>query len=73
MGSSGSPQPSDDGKLALVEFVAVDRSAFVGLLADTNPQIKVFIKGQSKREDIETEFKKYKKDFNLDQFGVMMP
>jgi hypothetical protein len=66
-------QMSDDGKHALVEFVAVDRAAFKDLLADTRPDVKVFVKGRSNRADIETEFKKHKKDFNLDRFGVMMP
>jgi hypothetical protein len=72
-----SPDPfepySDDGKLALVEFVAYSRDAFKDLLADTRPDIKVFIKGKDKREDIEKEFKKHKKDFNLDTFGTVAP
>src|SRR5690242_6245422 len=33
-------QMSDDGKLALVEFVARDRSAFSAILS--NPQVKAF-------------------------------
>ena len=64
---------SDDGKLALVEFVALDRKAFKDVLADLNPNVKVFLKGKDKREDIETEFKKHKKDFRLDQFGASVP
>jgi len=59
---------SDDGQLALVEFVAYDRAAFKDLLADSNPKIKVFIKGNDKRDDISAEFKKHKKDFHLDHF-----
>jgi hypothetical protein len=39
-------QLSNDGKLALVEFVARDRSAFSAILADKT--IKVFIKGKDK-------------------------
>jgi hypothetical protein len=66
-------QESDDGQLALVEFVAYSREAFKDLLADTRPEVKVFIKGKQKREDIEKEFKKYKKDFNLDSFGTVVP
>jgi hypothetical protein len=66
-------QVSDDGKLALVEFVALDRKAFEDVLADLNPNVKVFLKGKDKREDIETEFKKHKKDFRLDQFGAIVP
>ena len=64
---------SDDGQLALVEFVAYDRAAFKDLLADTNPKIKVFLKGKDKRDDIVAEFKKHKKDFDLDHFGVRVP
>jgi len=62
---------SDDGKFALVEFVARDRSAFKDILADTT--LKPFIKGVHKREDVLTEFQKYKKDFSFDHFGVRMP
>jgi len=44
-----SHQVSDDGKFALVEFVAYSRDAFKDLLADKNPDIKVFFKGIDKR------------------------
>ncbi len=54
-------QLSDDGKLALVEFVARDRSAFAALLADKTPGVKAFEKGKVKKDDIEAEFKKVKK------------
>jgi hypothetical protein len=66
-----SQQISDDGKSALLELVAQDRSAFQTVLNDK--QIKVFVKGTDKKDDIEKELKKYKKDFNLDRFGVVMP
>src|SRR5216684_724865 len=62
---------SDDGQHALVEFVAKDRAAFQQILADTT--IKSFLKGRDTRADIETEFKKYKKDFDFTHFGVRMP
>jgi hypothetical protein len=62
---------SDDGQHALVEFVAKDRSAFQQILADSS--VKSFLKGRDKREDIEAEFKKYKKDFDFTHFGVRMP
>jgi hypothetical protein len=64
---------SDDGKLALAEFVAVNRSAFKDLLADTRPQIKTFLKGRDKPEDIEVEFKKHKKNFDFSQLGAIVP
>ena len=60
----------DDG-IALVEYVARDRSAFTALLA--NPLLKCFVKGVHKRADVEAEFKKHKKDFDFNTFGVRMP
>lgn len=59
---------SDDGKFALVEFVAKDRSAFKSILADAT--IKTFLKSSAKPQDIQTEFKKYKKDFDFANFGL---
>src|SRR5258708_21474215 len=70
---------SDDGQFALVEFVARDAKAFDRILADMNVNINVntnvksFRKGQDKREDIEAEFRKHKKDFDFDHFGVRTP
>lgn len=63
-------QTSDDGKFALVEFVAADRTAFAQILGDTS--VKAFLKGASQRADILTEFQKHKKDFDLNNFGVRM-
>ncbi len=66
-------QVSDDGNFALAEFVALTRDGFKDLLADPNPSIKVFFKGRDKRSDIEAEFKKHKKNIDLNQFGVAVP
>jgi hypothetical protein len=65
-------QPSDDGKFALVEFVAQDPAAFRALLGDRDVKA-AFDKGKHKKEDIEKELKKYKHDFTLDNFGAVMP
>jgi hypothetical protein len=62
---------SDDGKFALVEFVAVDRGAFKALLADTT--ITAFLKGRDSAADVLTEFQKYKKGFTLDQLRTVVP
>jgi hypothetical protein len=62
---------SDDGTRALVEFVAIDRSAFQHILAD--PTVKAFLKGRDRREDLEAEFLRHKKNFNFALFGVRMP
>jgi hypothetical protein len=66
-----SHQISDDGRFALVEFLARDRKAFTAIFADKS--IKVFEKGKDKKDDIERELKKFKKDFDLSTFGTMHP
>ena len=60
---------SDDKKFALVELVAHDRKAFDAILKDTRTDVKKFdhVKG-AKKEDIEVEFRKYKKDFDFAKF-----
>ena len=64
-------QVSDDGKFALAEFVAVDRGAFSQLLASTDPNVKAFERGKHTRVEIETEFKKHRKNFSFDSFQPM--
>ena len=60
---------SDDKKFALLELVARDRKAFDAILKDTRIDVKKFdhLKG-AKKEDIETEFRKHKKDFDFAKF-----
>jgi hypothetical protein len=62
---------SDDGKFALVVFVARDRAAFATILA--NAQIPAFVNGETDSADIETALRKYKKNFTLDQLKVVVP
>lgn len=64
-------QISDDGKFALVEFVARDPDALAPILADKT--ITSFVKGRDKRADILAAFIKFKRNFDLDNFGVAMP
>jgi len=66
-----SVQVSDDGKYALVELVAHDKSAFQDILGDAS--IKAFLKGRDGRDVAEAEFKKYKKNFSIANFGVRIP
>jgi hypothetical protein len=66
-----SSQITDDGKMAIVHYVAVDRVAFASILADTRPEIRVFEIGKDKPDAIEAEMKKYKKDFTLDSIQVV--
>ena len=60
--------PSDDGNMALVEFVAADRSALLPILNDK--KVVSFEKSKHKQAEIETELRKYRKTFTLDRFGV---
>ena len=64
-------EPTDDGKSAIVEFVAQNRTAFSVLLADKT--IQVFQKGSASRPAVESAIKQVRRDFNLDAFGMVMP
>ena len=59
---------SDDGTVALCEFVAGRRAALLPILAD--PSVKSFLKGKDSLAAAIAEFQKYKKDFNINQLGV---
>lgn len=62
---------SDDGTLALTEFVLHDRTQVKALLnATSSANVTTFLKGVNNRADIETAFRKFKKGFNSDKFGV---
>ena len=61
---------SDDRKYALVEVVAQNRKALAAILADARAEVKKFDRSRgAKKEDIETEFRKYKRDFSFDKFA----
>lgn len=64
-------EATDDGKSAVVEFVAQNRVAFGALLADRT--IQVFEKGSASKAAIENAIKQARKDFSLDSFGMVMP
>ena len=63
---------SDDGRFALVEFVAADRAAFAPILQSALPEVKRFDKGQAAKDDIDREFRKYRKDFDLSKLGAFV-
>jgi len=63
--------PTDDGKFAIVEFVAQDRKAFEAILADAT--VTSFEKNLVSKAAIETALQKVKKGFSLDKFEVAMP
>ena len=62
-------QLSDDGLTALVEFVGSDPESLRFITESTARNVKVFERGKATKEDIETEFRKYKSSFRLDSFG----
>lgn len=62
--------PTDDGKSAVVEFVAKNREALLPVLNDTT--IKAFEKGRVAKVEIESNVKQVRKDFSLDTFGMVM-
>ncbi len=64
-------QPSDDGKMAILQVVAVDRHAFDAILSDKRPEIRVFEIGKVSKDSIETEMREFKRDFKLDEFRVL--
>ena len=63
--------PTDDGKFAIVEFVARKRSALLAILADTT--IATYEKGTQSATAIEAALQKLKQGFSLVQFEVVMP
>jgi hypothetical protein len=65
-------QITDDGTMAIVHFVAVDRKAFASIFADTRPEIRVFEIGRDSRAQIEAEMGKYKAGFSLDRIRVVV-
>jgi hypothetical protein len=62
--------PSDDGKYAIAEFVALNRTALSQILADRTAGVLVFEKGATKAADIEAAIRPFRKDFSLQNFGV---
>jgi len=62
---------SDDGTMALVEFVADNVSAFKPILTD--PTVRSFLKGRDSRQAAETAFQAYKKGFSIANFGLRIP
>ncbi len=61
---------SDDGRTALVEFVAKDRSQLNGLV---NSGQRLERKDSPGKDAILQEFKTYKRNFKPDRFGLAIP
>lgn len=62
-------QMSDDGKFAIVEFAARSRRALLPILNSGRTDVKAFVKGRDRKEDIELEIKKFKKDFDAEKLS----
>ena len=63
--------PSDDGKSAVTEFVARNRTALLPILNDKS--VTSFEKGRAAKSSIESAMQQYRKDFSLDKYGMVMP
>jgi hypothetical protein len=60
--------PSDDGTMAIVEFVSTDRASLMPILSDKS--IQSFEKGVVAPAAILTVIQGFKKNFTLDHFGM---
>ena len=58
---------SDDGKIALVEFVAKDRDSLKDILVSKVPGVKVFERNKNTKDDVEREFQKVKPSYTFDK------
>ena len=63
---------SDDGKSAIVEFVARNQAAFVEILNSKDARVQIFQRGKQSKDEMEAALKKEKKDFDPKSFGVRM-
>jgi hypothetical protein len=59
---------SDNGQFALVEFVAVDRTAFQALLSDST--VQSFVRGTNTLSNVVAAFQLLKKDFDISHFRM---
>jgi hypothetical protein len=66
-----SSQLTDNGKMAIVQYVAVDHSAFNAILADKRSELRVFEVGKTPPAAIEGALRQFKHDFSLASFVVL--
>lgn len=64
-------QESDDGKLAVVEFVAKNRAAFKAILESGRAEVKIFLKGRTSKAEIQNQVRQIRKDFDLDKLEAL--
>lgn len=63
-------QETDDGQSAIVEFVARDRRAFKEILESSRAGVKTFRKERMSANELSSELKKLKRNFDLNAFRV---
>jgi hypothetical protein len=63
-------EESDDGKFAIVEFVARDRKAFQAILQSGRTDVRVFRKENLDKAEAAAEFRQFKRDFQLKSKGL---
>lgn len=61
-------QLSDDGNWALCEFVGATLNDLSTIINSTDPNVKVFVRGQAAVADILADFQNYKKNFTFQWF-----
>ena len=64
-------ETTDNGKSAIVELVALHRTALAQVLADRSAGVLVFEKGVVPDASIEAAIRPFRKDFSLRSFGVV--
>ena len=65
--------PTDDGKRAIVLFVAADRAALNEILQDSDPSVVSFARSRAGAASIEASLGRYKKNFHLRDLQVVVP
>jgi hypothetical protein len=61
-------QVSDDGKQALVEFIAVSKADLQPILTTSDSRVQVFVRGEQAHDAILAAFQAVKKNFSFDKF-----
>ena len=64
-------QVSDDGKMALVEFVAPSLDDVQEILTTPDARVQLFRRGTQNKMEIEAAFRLLKKDFSFATFRMM--
>jgi hypothetical protein len=63
-------QISDDGRFALVEFVATSRPAFTEILTSRAAGVQLFDRDKDSKASVIAAFKLLRKDFDFDKFSM---